>query len=186
MQISADVFDAATMLERVRSRTHYYWRGDAATAFAAHLGRGSREADQLSEEIERAGFALLAFSTELEAVAARLQQARAVAAEAGLKLTTQGIDPPPTVVLPAEPTTRHPAAASVDAHQAQVQAWHEAKRAVSNARDLELAAHERLAAATSTPQGTVENLRTGTGFIAMGVTRGVGASGVGASGVVAR
>jgi hypothetical protein len=118
---------------------------------------------------------MTAFSEELDTVAARLQQARAVAAAAGLPVTPQGIDPPPTVILPAEPTTSQQVAA-VDAYQGQVRAWNEVNQTVSYARGLELAAHERLAAALREPKSMFESLRENAGFIATGAALGAAGS----------
>lgn len=174
-RVSTGTFDAATVLHEVRGRTHECWRGQAATAFEEHIGRGGREADQLSREIERAGRALIAFSEELDTAAARLQQAREVAAAGGLTVTPQGIEPPPTVILPAEPTTPQHFAA-VDAHQAQTRAWNEVFQTVGHARGIELAAHERLAAATNVPRSMFESLRSNFGFIATGAALGVAGS----------
>ncbi|MGH3906855.1 MAG: hypothetical protein ACRDTE_22135 [Pseudonocardiaceae bacterium] len=170
-RVSTGTFDAATVLHEVRGRTHECWRGEAATAFEEHIGRGGREADQLSREIGRAGRALIAFSEELDTARARLQQARDVAAAAGLTVTPQGIEPPPTVILPAEPTTPQHFAA-VDAYQAQVRAWDEVFQTVGYARGIELAAHERFAAATNVPKSMFESLRSNFGFIATGAALG--------------
>ncbi|MGH4014229.1 MAG: hypothetical protein ACRDSL_09935 [Pseudonocardiaceae bacterium] len=171
MRVATGTFDAATVLHEVRGRTHECWRGEAATAFEEHIGRGGREADQLSREIEHAGRALIAFSEDLDTAAARLQQAREVAAAAGLTITPHSIEPPPTVILPAEPTTPQHFAA-VDAYQAQVRAWDEAFQTVNLARGVELAAHERLAAATNVPKSMFESMRSNAGFIATGVALG--------------
>ncbi|MFN2496058.1 MAG: hypothetical protein ABR608_09145 [Pseudonocardiaceae bacterium] len=171
MRVATGTFDAATVLYEVRSRTHECWRGAAATAFEEHIGRGGREADQLSGEIERAGRALIVFSEELDTAAARLRQAREVAAAAALTVTSQGIEPPPTVILPAEPTTPQHVAA-IDAYQAQVRAWDEVYQTVSYARGVELAAHERLAAATNVPRSMFDSLRSNAGFIATGAALG--------------
>lgn len=170
-RVSTGTFDAATVLNDVRGRTHDCWRGEAATAFEDHLGRGGREADQLAGEIGRAGRALVAFSEELDTARSRLRQARAVAAAGGLTLTPRGIEPPPAVILPAVPTTPQQLAA-IDTHQAQVRAWDEAYQTVSLARGIELAAHERLAAATNVPKSMFESLRSNAGFIATGVALG--------------
>lgn len=170
-RVSTGTFDTATVLNEVRGRTHDCWRGEAATAFEDHLSRGGREADQLAEEIGRAGRALIAFSEELDTARSRLQQARAVAAAGGLTLTPQGIEPPPAVTLPAVPTTPQQLAA-IDTYQAQVRAWDEAYQTVSLARGIELAAHERLAAATTAPTSMIETPRSNVGFIATGVALG--------------
>lgn len=175
--------DEAGLHRHVRRR-HHARRGaqphprvlarDAATAFEDYLGRGGRETDQLSREIDRAGAAMIAFSEDLDTVQARLQQARTVAAAASLTVTAQGIEPPPTVVLPAEPTTPQQVAAVGD-YQAQVRAWNEVNQTVGYARGLELAAHERLARATNPPKSIFESLRDNAGFIATGAA--IGATG---------
>lgn len=170
-RVATGMFDTGTLLYGVRGRTHECWRGDAATAFEEHIGRGGQEADQLSWEIERAGRALISFSEELDTAAAWLRQAREVAAAAGLTVTLQGIEPPPTVILPADPATPQQVAA-VDADQTQTQAWNEAHQTVSYARGIELAAHERLAAATNVPKSMFESLRSNATFIATGAALG--------------
>lgn len=173
-RVATGTFDAATVLYEVRGRTHECWRGEAATAFEEHIGRGGREADQLSSEIERAGRALVSFSEELDTARARLQQAREVAAAAGLTVTPQGIEPPPTVILPTEPTTPQHVAA-VEGYLAQTQAWNEVHQTVGYARGIELAAHERLSAATNVPRSMFESLRSNAGFIATGAALGAAA-----------
>ncbi|MGH8572150.1 MAG: hypothetical protein ACREX8_06190, partial [Gammaproteobacteria bacterium] len=175
MRVATGTFDAATVLHEVRGRTHECWRGEAATGFEEHIGRGGREADQLAREIERTGRALIAFSEDLDTAAARLQQAREVAAAAGLTITPHSIEPPPTVILPAEPTTPQHFAA-VDAYQTQVRAWDEAFQTVNLARGVELAAHERLAAATNVPRSMFESLRSNAVFIATGAALGAAAT----------
>lgn len=166
-RVAGGSYDAASLLAQVRDRTGECWRGDAANAFQDHIGRGGREADRLSAEIDRAGRALVVFADDLDTVRARLRQAREVAADAGLTVTPDGIEPPPTVMLPAEPTTPQQIAAT-QAQQRRELAWNEVHQTVAEARGMELAAHERLATATNTPSGVIEGLRSGSPFLAAG------------------
>lgn len=166
-RVSAGVFDVATVLEGVRIRTQECWCGDTASTLEEHIGQGRQEADELSVEIERAGFAMIAFADGLDTVAARLRQARTTAAEVGLTVTEQGIEPPSTLVPSVQPSTPHQIAAP-DTDPDQVRVWTEIHQTVSAARSMELAAHERLAAATMTSRNIFASLRADTGFIATG------------------
>lgn len=169
--VATSTLDTATVLRGVRDRTEACWRGDAARGFQEHIGRGDREGDQISGETERAGNAMIVFSDELDTVEARLDQARGVAAEGGLTVTPQGIEPPQPVTLPAAPTTALQSAAT-EAYQAQLRAWNEVNQTVGEARGIERAAHERLGAATNTPKSVWESIRSGAGFAATGAAIG--------------
>lgn len=149
-QVSARVFDAATTLEWARIRRREACCEDTPGVLEEQLGRGRQEADQLSVEIERAAFGLIAFANELDTVAALMLQARAAAVAAGLTVIAQVIEPPLMV------------------HAEQLLAWQEIYQVVSFARGLEMAAHERLATVVAVGRKALENLRGEAGFIAGG------------------
>jgi uncharacterized protein YukE len=158
------------------------WGGTAGEAFREHLRQGRQDADELSWAVRRCGDALIGFADETDTVIARMNQARAVAAEAGLTVTPTGIEPPgpvpvaPRVVPGAAPLSGDVGSLAIPldavAHQRQVAAWTEVQATVAQAREFEQAAHDTLVRRIRDEQTLCESIATNSRFL--GIEAGLG------------
>lgn len=176
--------DLSTGLFRVRGESESCWTGDAGDKFRQAMTTKGNAGNDTAEATGRAKVALEKFADELQTVIARMNQARAVAAEHGLTLTPDTIEPPgprpPEPTLEAEPL-EVPAedslprfqqqAAAMEAYERKVRGFEEAKAAVEDARRTEANAHLALEKAMKYELNLFETLLAGAAWSLEGVNR---------------
>ncbi|TWF92907.1 alpha/beta hydrolase [Saccharopolyspora dendranthemae] len=135
-QLASGVDDAASGWQRTITNSEAGWEGQAGGAFRAKAGTTRRDADALANLFNGLGQALTAFADDLTTVKARMAQAQQVATSGGLRMMGAHLilEPGP---MPLQP----------DQQQRQQTAYREAQETINQARSMEKAAHERLAAA---------------------------------------
>lgn len=140
------------------------WQGTAADGFRSHIGQMASDADKLSASALTAQQALDTFAGELDTVNARMNQARSVAAAAGLTVTSTGIEGPGSA--PTHRVGPMGGQEAVEYYQAQqryntqVSAFKEVQSTVTEARQLEAQAHANLTPPMQETSNTVQTLVT--------------------------
>ncbi|MDN5748522.1 MAG: hypothetical protein L0H64_08435, partial [Pseudonocardia sp.] len=132
-----------------RSTSQECWGGESAELFRARIGEIGQGSDDLAEFSAGVAQATEVFADDLTTVGLRMEQARAVAASAGLPVsgTVIGDAAPPPAPLPVEGAAPEQVAvhtAAVQTHQAQVAAFTEVTQTVADARAIEQRAHRTL------------------------------------------
>lgn len=154
---------AATGAHKAGTRAEGEWEGEASQAFQGWAKRQGTDGDALAEVSPTMARAYDTWADEINTVKARMEQAKQVARDGGLKLMgTHLILPPkaPTVSKPEPPKGRATAAQSeqyandktaYDAAMAEADrqqaVWEEVKATVEAARQKEKAAHEQFSTA---------------------------------------
>lgn len=144
------VYDVGTVLQRATIESETVWTGAEATTFREHLRTGRRDADELSWAMRRCGDALVGFAADVDTVLARMDQARAVAAVAGLTVTPTGIEPPgpsPSVSV--------------------AEVWTEIQTTVAQGREVEQSAHDTLVRKVRAQQAVWESIGGNSPFLAI-------------------
>jgi uncharacterized protein YukE len=163
-------------VHKARSASTTCWGGESAELFRNRMNEVGRGSDQLAEYSVQVAQAAEVFADELTTVEVRMQQARAVALEAGLTVTGTviGAPGPPPPPLPADP---EPAAvtvhvAAVEAHQMRAAAFGEIQQTVTAARELEATAHRNLGTALGRQASFLQYNVSNAGWTAWALTSG--------------
>lgn len=132
------------------------WQGQAGPAFRETMAKVAPGVDKVSEKGARLQRALDTHADDIDTVKARMQQARHVATDAGLRVTdTKIFNPgPPPPQPPALPKDQRPTVQERSAHIAaqdalreytrKIKAFYECTQIVSQARKVEHDSQERL------------------------------------------
>ncbi len=164
-----------TAFTRTAGESESFWHGAAGDTFRGHMANAKGNATQVEDAVSTLSRALSTFADELDTVKSRMNQAREVAAHAGLTVTNTEILPPSAGPGPAPPAptgnvspqqvqehdnavSQHNAA--VATHQQQVAAFNEVSATVLQARGKEKAAHEALQGTTKQHQDLLDKLKT--------------------------
>jgi hypothetical protein len=151
-------------IAKAQASSESCWQGTAADGFRDHIGQVGIDADKLSASARTARQALDAFAADLDTVNARMDQARSVAADAGLTITPTTIEAPgagPKRVygpVPAPQATAFYLAQA--AYSGKVRAFTEVQATVTDARQLEAKAHAQLTVPMRDSASTAESLPT--------------------------
>lgn len=125
--LAAGVDRTVTDLHAARDDAASGWPGGAGPAFQARMDSGSRKADSLRADIELAANSLTVYADDLEDAQKGMARTRQMAADAGLVVVDDQIQPPgegPTLQLASAEATQ----AASHAHQAKVDAYNLAQR----------------------------------------------------------
>ena len=167
--------DLASTFARTGGQSESFWHGAASDAFRGSMSNARSNASQVEEVASTSAQALSGFAEDLDTVKRRIDQAKQVAAGAGLTVTDKEIQPPdagpgagpqtPPGNASPQQLQEHDQAvqqhnAAVAAHHAKVAAFNEVSGTVSEARGKERAAHDALQAATKKQDETLGALKT--------------------------
>lgn len=135
--------------DRARNSSQECWGGESAELFRTRIGEIRAGADAMAEFSAQVAQATDLFADDLTTVNQRMEQARAVATEAGLTVsgTVIGDAVPAPAPLPAEGVPPEEAArhwAAMGTHQVQAAAYAEVSQTVADAREIEARAHRTL------------------------------------------
>lgn len=147
--LSEAVHQSGTALYRARSESESVWTGQAADAFRDSIAPKAKDADELSERCASLATGLTTFAGTLETAQRLMQQARSVAAGAGLEVTPTQINPPNTSAVVPNREAPTPAAkdqyfAAFNDQQNKIKAFDEVSGTVDEARERERDAHREL------------------------------------------
>lgn len=155
-ELYTGVHDLGTGLHKAESESESAWEGEAGDAFRTLVSSNAGDADQTAEFLNRTRIALEKFADSITTVTARIEQARTVAQQGGLVVTSTTIEEPPTPNVPlyspapgarSENRERSSEDQKILAdYQALVEVWTEVKVTVDDARSTEQKAHEALTA----------------------------------------
>ena len=136
-----------TCFHRARTESEQVWRGQAADAFRDGARPAGQRTDEIIDHAHKASRSLHSLADDVGTVKSRMEQARQVAAEAGLTVDGNLIHAPQASATPGGPT---PAPAPPDTlgtatgeNSQQQQAFRDAQQTVGDARQLERAVHSR-------------------------------------------
>lgn len=134
---------------RARNSSQDCWGGESAELFRTRIAEIGAGAEDMAEFSAQVAQATDLFADDLTTVTQRMEQARAVAAQAGLAVsgTVIGDVAPAPAPLPAQDVPPADVAihtAAVQTHQAQAAAYAEVSQTVAGAREIEIRAHRTL------------------------------------------
>lgn len=137
-QLSGKVHDCGSQVHRGRSELEAAWGGEAGAKVQSSMGKMGGKTDGLSVDANGTGQGFLDYGDDMATVKSRMQQAREVAAAAGLETTASSIaDPGPTPTKPPPGADRSTGMPGVDiANQQAAQdyaAWERKNRAYQEA-----------------------------------------------------
>lgn len=147
---------AAGAARRAASESETCWHGQAADAFRNQTSVNAHDVGELATAAERTASGLREFADQITTVRKRMEQARQVAAQAGLTITGSVIQPPVGGEAPMSPGVPVPAAPTNG--QQQTVAFHEASGTVDDARRHEKTAHEALKSAMDNTNTVLSSL----------------------------
>lgn len=150
-------------IAKAKQSSESCWPGTAGQAFRANIATTVSDADRVDEQAVKTAQALRTFGDDLTTVKARMQQARTVAASAGLPTTEASIadpGPEPQFMGPLTLDEMKSAQAMKDQHNKQVQAANEARQIVEEARSIEKAMHQKAQQAAGPVPSTIDTIRT--------------------------
>lgn len=146
-RVGSHANDAGGDIRGARADAEADWGGRSGRAFQEFMGRFGEKADAFRDGAQKVGGGIDQYADAMNHVKSRMDQARGVAAKAGLatseaRIAEPGPAPPGPGSLPpnASPQQTHAHAAAVQAHsehQAKVKAYNEARQTVVEARRAE-------------------------------------------------
>ncbi|MEV4344548.1 WXG100 family type VII secretion target [Actinoplanes sp. NPDC049596] len=128
--LAGGVDDTVSQMKSARADAARGWNGDAGPAFQARMDTASQKADALRTDIETAANSLVTYADELEDAQRGMARTRQMAADAGLTVVDDQIQPPGDgPVVASIPTDGTATAAQVQAYDEGVAASraHQAK-----------------------------------------------------------
>jgi len=140
------IYEAGSAIRRSRGRSDAVWHGQAAEAFRRLMADSGEDADELHEALQKGGRALTAFGDALFTARARRDQAREVAASAGLEVTPTDILPPGAEPGAAQqpPGSTAPVDDATPEDEAKHRAFREVQETMEQVRRDEKRAHDDL------------------------------------------
>lgn len=102
-RLSTGVHDSNGQAHRARSGAEAAWRGAASEAFQGSMRRNGPKGDELASDIDRAGQGFERCADDLQTAQARMANAKQIALNAGLEVTSaQILEPPPAPAPPLD------------------------------------------------------------------------------------
>ena len=145
------VNQGGTAFHTARSESETLWTGKAGDVFRDRLQPIGTKVDDVADQSHAAAQALHGFADDLTTAKSRMNQARSIAAAAGLKIDGDTIEQPqapPPIQGPAPAGTTPPATPEYEAQQQQYQreqtAYQQAAQTAAEARTIEQNAHNTL------------------------------------------